>query len=107
MQLSMNTTSDGTTTTIAVSGEIDVSNASELRDALDDALKAGADAVDVDLADVSYIDSTGIGVLVGAANRAAETGTTLVVSRPQRNVRRVLDLLGVGDELNVRDDSQA
>jgi anti-sigma B factor antagonist len=55
----------------------------------------------IDLADVPYIDSTGIGVLVGAAHRAKDLGRSLSVERPQRNVARVLSLLGVGADLNV------
>ena len=53
-----------------------------------------------------YIDSTGIGVLVGAAHRAADQGTRLSVARPQRNVARVLGLLGVTDELNISDETR-
>ena len=49
-----------------------------------------------------YIDSTGIGVLVGAAHRAQEAGKQLVVASPQKNVARVLGLLGVADDLNIR-----
>ena len=73
----------------------------DLISAVDAALDAEASRVDVDLADVPYIDSTGIGVLVGAAHRAQEAGRTFVVARPQRNVARVLSLLGVSEELNV------
>lgn len=87
---------------LAVTGEVDVSNASELRDALDGAFASEASEVEVDFSDVTYIDSTGIGVLVGAAHRAQEAGRTFVVARPQRNVARVLSLLGVSEELNVR-----
>ena len=42
-----------------------------------------------------------IGVLVGAARRSQEAGTSFVVTNPQRNVARVLSLLGVGAELGV------
>jgi anti-sigma B factor antagonist len=105
MQLSITTTDTDDARTIAVEGEIDVSCASELRDAIDAAIQDAIPSIDVDLAGTSYIDSTGIGVLVGAANRAAEAGLEFSVSRPQRNVSRVLDLLGVGDELHVRGDS--
>ena len=89
---------------ILVSGEVDVSNADELRSALDGCLGSDVTDVTVDLAGVPYIDSTGIGVLVGAAHRAAEKGVRLEVARPQRNVARVLGLLGVSSELNIRED---
>jgi len=87
---------------IRIEGEVDVSNASELRDALDTALADGAKKVEADFAEVAYIDSTGIGVLVGAAHRAQESGSVLVVASPQKNVERVFTLLGVDKDLNVR-----
>ena len=92
-----------TNNVVAVAGEVDVSNADQLRAALDERLGAGAPELTVDLAEVPYIDSTGIGVLVGAAHRVAEAGGTLVVARPQRNVERVLGLLGVQADLNIRE----
>lgn len=104
MSLQISTSANAGTCVVSVSGEVDVSNASELRDALDAALDAGAKAVEVDLANVPYIDSTGIGVLVGTAHRSADKGVGLVVANPQHNVERVLNLLGVGKELNVRKD---
>ena len=88
--------------TINVIGEVDVSNADQLRGALDEAFASDAETVRVDLSSASYIDSTGIGVLVGAAHRAGEAGVTLEVANPQRNVERVLALLGVDDKLGIK-----
>lgn len=88
---------------VKVAGEVDVSNASELRGAIDAKLSETTGELVVDLADVPYIDSTGIGVLVGAAHRAQGQGATLVVARPQRNVARVLGMLGVEKDLNIRE----
>ena len=88
---------------VRVTGEVDVSNADELRSALAGELGAGAASVSVDLSEVPYIDSTGIGVLVGAAHHAAEKGVSFEVVRPQKNVARVLGLLGVSADLNVRE----
>lgn len=87
---------------VRVSGEVDVSNAAELRKALDEALANATDAIEVDLSEVSYIDSTGIGVLVGAWHRASDANLSLVVTNPQRNVARVLAMLGVDGELGIR-----
>lgn len=101
MSLSVDSTTTGDKVVVAAQGEIDVSNAGELRDPLDAALAQGAAGVVCDLAEVPYIDSTGIGVLVGVAHRAKEAGSSFVVAHPQHNVARVLDMLGVSDELHI------
>lgn len=101
MALTVNARTDNGSTLVGVSGEVDVSNAAELREQLEEVLSGDATAVTIDLSQVPYIDSTGIGVLVGAAHRAKDKGVELVVSRPQSNVARVLALLGVSGELNV------
>ena len=102
MALEISSEITDTKTIIRIEGEVDVSNVSELRDALDTALADGAKEVEADFAEVAYIDSTGIGVLVGAAHRAQESGSVLVVANPQKNVERVFSLLGVDKDLNVR-----
>jgi anti-sigma B factor antagonist len=103
MDLSINKTTDAGNVRVTVVGEVDVSNATELRDAIDQALAEKPAAVTVDMADVAYIDSTGIGVLVGAATRAGEDGVDFAVANPQANVKRVLGLLGVERQLHLED----
>lgn len=101
MSLVIRTNRDADKVVVGVTGEVDVSNAPELRDAIDAELAADPAGLLVDLADVPYIDSTGIGVLVGAAHRAKDAGVSLVVTNPQRNVARVLAMLGVDGELGI------
>ena len=96
-------TEAGTSSTVAVSGEVDVSNASRLREAVDERLADHVAELVVDLSEVSYIDSTGIGVLVGTAHRAEEQKVRFEVARPQKNVARVLGLLGVSEELHLKE----
>lgn len=105
MSLSITVSTDAAqgASAVTVSGEVDVSNADQLRSAIDACLGEGAPAVVVDLSEVPYIDSTGIGVLVGAAHHAAEKNVRFEVARPQKNVARVLGLLGVSADLNVRE----
>lgn len=102
MALTIRSTHEGESAAIAVVGEVDVSCADELRDALDTALAEGATSLIADLSEMPYIDSTGIGVLVGVAHRAKDAGATFAVVHPQRNVSRVLALLGVDGELGLR-----
>lgn len=104
MSLEITTSASGESRLVTVAGEVDVSCADELRTAIDAQLAGGVTGeLVIDIAEVPYIDSTGIGVLVGAAHRVAEAGGTLVVARPQRNVARVLGLLGVQADLNIRE----
>lgn len=98
MNVKVNTAVSGDVGTVEVEGEVDVSNADTLREGVlgliaDDAVQT----VEVDLAGVPYIDSTGIGVLVGAAHRAEEAGKALRVLRAQDNVSRIFGMLGVDE----------
>ena len=86
---------------IAVTGEIDISNADKLRDSINLALEQPTDEVRLDFSQVSYIDSTGIGVLVGAAHRAEERSRRFAVANAQPNVMRVAQLLGVDQEIDI------
>jgi anti-sigma B factor antagonist len=78
----------------AVTGDIDMSTVAGLRERLFE-LADGGQPLIVDLNQVTFIDSTGLGVLIGAARRAAARGATLhaVCSQPQ--TRKLLWLTGV------------
>ena len=104
MALSIVTSANGDSRVIRVCGEVDVSNKDELNAAVMSAQSEGVREVEVDLTEVSYIDSSGIGVLVAAAHRASDAGARFFVSNPQRNVARVLTMLGMGEELGLATD---
>lgn len=59
---------------VTVAGEIDVFTASEFKSAINKAANAGAANLVVDLTDVSYMDSSGFGVLLGATKRMRPRG---------------------------------
>ena len=101
MELAISTNPSPETYTVTIAGEIDISNAAKVRDAIDLALEQPTEKVELDFAQVGYIDSTGIGVLVGAAHHAAERGRGLAVVNAQPNVLRVAQLLGVDKEIGI------
>ncbi len=81
-------------TVVEVGGEVELHSAGQLRDEL---VRAGASdnpCVVVDLSRVTFIDSTGLGVLVGAFKSVRERGALSLVC-PQRSVRRVLEITGL------------
>ena len=89
MELSITTNPTPELYTITVTGEVDISNADRLREAINFALEQPTEEIQLDLAQVAYIDSTGIGVLVGAAHHAAEHGKgfSVVNAQPGRDAR--------------------
>ena len=103
MDLRLTTKTDNARATVSVAGEVDVSNAGSLREAVDAALAAeGLQALDVDMGEVPYIDSTGIGVLVGAAHKARDAGVAFSVANAQDNVVRIMGMLGVDEVVDIR-----
>jgi anti-sigma B factor antagonist len=76
MNLGMTVSSIGAQTVLEVRGEVDVHSATQLRDRLLPLVAAGHPVV-VDLTGLSFLDSTGLGVLVAARNQAQEAGAEL------------------------------
>lgn len=77
MELSMSTRALGDHTVLEVGGEVDVYTAPRLRERLVELVEQGARHVVVDLSRVEFLDSTGLGVLVGALKRLRAAGGTL------------------------------
>src|SRR3954452_5653062 len=95
--------------TVRVSGELDQSTAPEMRTALDDALAAGANIL-IDLSDCEFIDSTGLSLLVEAKRDLDGGERRFGVCCPDPNVRRLLELTGIDQAVNLfdtRDDALA
>jgi anti-sigma B factor antagonist len=75
-------------------GELTIQEAPALRDSLLTAIRAGADLVVVDLSDVSYVDQSAMGVVIGARARLRRGGGDLRLAAPQPKVARVVTLVG-------------
>ncbi|MFC0508384.1 STAS domain-containing protein [Micromonospora costi] len=83
-------------------GEVDMATADTLHAALGGALeRPGTRSVVVDLAEVGFLDSSGVRVLVSAAMTARRDGVALRVVDPQPVVARVLRITAVGPLLGL------
>ncbi|MEU0157087.1 STAS domain-containing protein [Micromonospora fulviviridis] len=87
------TVRDGTAV-VTLFGELDIAAASPLRDVLQAAI-ARAPLVQVDLARVSFIDSTVLNAFVNARGCATDTGASLALVNATGHVRRVLSMTGI------------
>jgi anti-sigma B factor antagonist len=87
---------------VSPAGEVDLSTAAQLRDSLLGAIRdLGPERLEVDLVDVSFLDSTGVSVLLAAEAAAKAADCQLAVVNPQPRVRRVLSITAVLDRLGV------
>lgn len=101
MSLSIDLTQEGSTVRAHISGEVDVSCADDLRAKLESALTPGISELSVNIKDMSYIDSTGIGVFVGLMHHAKQKHIALSIHEPTRNVLRIFTMLGLDAELGL------
>jgi anti-anti-sigma factor len=93
--------SNGTAETLYVRGELDISSAPSFERAAADALDGQGGAFHVDLSGLTFMDSTGARSLVRVHERVGRIGRDLVVVRPTRPVRLVLELLGLDQVITV------
>jgi anti-anti-sigma factor len=88
----------GATLEVTVSGELDMSAAFKLETELDRLLAApDTQTVVLDLAEVTFIDSAGLGTLLALRERAKQLGIDLEIARVSDRVQRILDATGLGD----------
>lgn len=89
--------------TVALHGEVDVLNVEQVRLAIAEAVAAGPGRVLIDLADLSFIDSTGLGAIIFGFQRARDRGIEFRLARPNRAVHQVLVLSGLLEVLELDD----
>jgi len=87
-----------TTTGWKLCGEIDAHTAPLLATAMTD-LPTGD--VTVDVADVSFMDSSGLRVLIDAASRARDGGGDLIIANPTPGISRLVEISGLGEQLRL------
>jgi anti-sigma B factor antagonist len=80
---------------VSASGEIDVATAPPLRDRLQALAASGKPTVVVDLLDVTFLDSTALGVLVGALKRCRESGGDLPLVITEPRILKVFEITGL------------
>jgi len=90
--------------TVAVRGEVDVYTAPRLREQLYGVVADNVPRVVLDLSAMTFIDSTGLGVIVGTLKRLREAGGDLVIRSPTRSTRKVLEITGLTRILEIVDD---
>ena len=82
-----------------LSGELDEYSADYVRLSIDEILKTDSwhntSKLILDFSKVTFMDSTGIGVLLGRYNKFAKKDIALFIKNPQKHVDRILEMTGI------------
>ncbi|MFO8059608.1 MAG: STAS domain-containing protein [Bacillota bacterium] len=82
-------------------GEFDLSTAPEFRRVVDDECMENLDRLIVDLGEVTFIDSSGLGALLGRYRRLQSMGKRFALAAPSHRAREILGLAGIGRTIDI------
>ncbi len=80
---------------LAVQGEVDVATAPKLREKLIDLVNGGSSYIVIDLSGVEFLDSTGLGVLVGGLKRVRTLDGELTLVCDEPRILKVFEITGL------------
>lgn len=95
MDLSLSSRTEEPFEIIEVGGEIDVMTAPRLREAVIDAVNRGRMRLIIDVERVDFLDSTGLGVLVGALKRVRADGGSLDIVCTHERILKIFEITGL------------
>jgi anti-sigma B factor antagonist len=95
---------DATTHVVAVTGELDLYSAPELKMKVLNAIDRGKSRIVVDLTDATFIDSTTLGVLVGARKRLREHDGSLAVVCPDSEKLALFEMTGLDRVFSIHEE---
>ncbi|WP_372735452.1 STAS domain-containing protein [Nocardioides sp.] len=103
MDLTLSTREVDGTTIVAVGGEIDVYTAPKLRDQITSLVAAGNYRIVIDLEAVEFLDSTGLGVLVGGLKKVRSHDGSLELICTQDRLLKIFRITGLAKVFTIHD----
>ncbi len=80
---------------VDVVGEIDIYTAGKLKDTLVQILNEHSTSIKINCLELDYIDSTGLGVLIGALKRLKQENKNIIISNAKPNISKLLSITGL------------
>ena len=107
MDLTLATHEVGETTVVAVGGEIDVYTAPKLRDKITELVGAGVYDIVIDLEAVEFLDSTGLGVIVGGLKKVRAHNGSLRLVCTQDRLLKIFRITGLAKVFDIHQSAEA
>lgn len=80
---------------ILLNGEIDISSSLKLKEELNLILDEKELSINIDMSNLAYIDSTGLGVLIGILKRVKKSENNIYISNVKTNISKLLRITGL------------
>lgn len=107
MNLIIETTEHGTYYEVKVKGEIDVYTAPELQEELQPLRSKGTHDIHLNISEVSYMDSTGLGLFVGTLKELNKSNHELHVYGANPRITRLFEITGLKELMHVTSQTEA
>lgn len=94
-EITIGTNDNGSEDMIEISGEVDIFTAPDFKNSLYDIIGEGKRDVVLECGQLSYIDSTGLGILLGALKRVRQNERNVYVRNLKDNIRKLFKITGL------------
>lgn len=105
MNMQIKKTTAGTIHYLDLAGEIDAYTASKLREELLPLVEQKRQTIIVDLSKVTYLDSTGLGIFVGALKKSRRHQSKMILKNLTARVQRLFDITGLDEIFTIQRDN--
>jgi anti-sigma B factor antagonist len=99
-------TPNETTCILSIEGEVDVFTSPRLKQEIVERAESGTKRLIVDLSKIEYLDSTGLGVLIGGLKRFREVEGNLALLRPGMRILRIFEITGLDKIFDIYQSEQ-
>jgi len=93
----------GKTSMVSIKGEIDIYSIEKFREAIEEKIKTKEPEIILDCSELSYMDSTGMSVLIELRNKTKEKGQKIIMMNPRPNIKKLMALTGVDKIIEIVD----
>lgn len=80
---------------VNINGELDVAEADRVKEHLNNLVEENPVDIKIDFTNLEYIDSTGLGALIGVLKRLKVNEKDIYILNPRKNVKKIFDITGL------------
>lgn len=89
---------------VKIMGEVDIHSSTEVKEKLESILDEREKSMIINAEELDYIDSTGLGMLIGIVKRLKQNNLELVLAKPQSSILKLFRITGLDKVIRIREE---